>query len=354
VFPILYIDVPALEDSARRKNDPVLSLIAKRQYVDWREFRYLDINSTEVKREVGRFCTHIRDALQKPWVSPQERKAQEEAVARRQADAERQRQEAEAKRRADEEARQRTAEQQRREREAEAEQRRVERRRDEKQQREREQAAMQGRAGQEERRGTLPSQRVWRKSRLALIIGSLAGVVVLGAIGAWLASTSIPTPVEPPPSTKTPPLVEPPPGTKTPTPPAPRTAGTPLIPGLNVGFGDTVDQVQSAYNIHDDPKQQCDPLDPCLQLKWDGLLFQFKYTDKSLSSVSAEAPFSGSIAGVRIGDALDSVVTRLGQPTDKYQWMNAYTFRPVGGGVLNLTVNEKDKKVVSIRIYRGK
>ena len=34
VFPILYIDVPALEDSGRQQSDPVLSLIAKRQYVD--------------------------------------------------------------------------------------------------------------------------------------------------------------------------------------------------------------------------------------------------------------------------------------------------------------------------------
>src|SRR6516225_2856239 len=41
VFPILYIDVPVLEDSIRRQNDPVLSLITKRQYVDWRKFRYM-------------------------------------------------------------------------------------------------------------------------------------------------------------------------------------------------------------------------------------------------------------------------------------------------------------------------
>ena len=54
VFPILYIDVPSLEDNARRQNDPVLSLIARRQYVDWRELRYLDVDSTEVKRAVGR------------------------------------------------------------------------------------------------------------------------------------------------------------------------------------------------------------------------------------------------------------------------------------------------------------
>jgi hypothetical protein len=111
VFPILYIDVPALEDSVRRQNDPVLSLIAKRQYVDWREFRYLDVNSTELKREVGRFCTHIRDALQRPWLSPEEHKQQEEAAARQQAEAERQRRELEAKRLAEEEACQRAADQ---------------------------------------------------------------------------------------------------------------------------------------------------------------------------------------------------------------------------------------------------
>src|SRR5579872_2086159 len=43
IFPILYIDVPGLEDGITLQNDPILSLIAKRQYVDWREFRFLDV-----------------------------------------------------------------------------------------------------------------------------------------------------------------------------------------------------------------------------------------------------------------------------------------------------------------------
>jgi hypothetical protein len=89
VFPILYIDVPELDDSVLRENDQVLSLIHRRQYVDWREFRYLDGNSTEVRREVGRFCTHIRDTLRRSWVSPEERKRQEEAEARQRAEIER-------------------------------------------------------------------------------------------------------------------------------------------------------------------------------------------------------------------------------------------------------------------------
>jgi uncharacterized membrane protein HdeD (DUF308 family) len=97
VFPILYIDVPALDDPARRQNDPILSLIAKRQYVDWREVRYLDVNSTEVKRAIAQFCAHIRDAIHR--ISREERRKADAETALRQADAKRQQEEAEAKQR---------------------------------------------------------------------------------------------------------------------------------------------------------------------------------------------------------------------------------------------------------------
>ena len=105
VFPILYVDVPALADDLLRQNDPALSLIARRQYADWREFRYLDIASTEVRREIGRFCTDIRDAVRRSWLSPEERKKQEELEALRREEDERHRRESEANRRADDEAR---------------------------------------------------------------------------------------------------------------------------------------------------------------------------------------------------------------------------------------------------------
>jgi formylglycine-generating enzyme required for sulfatase activity len=150
VFPILYIRVPALEDAAKRERDPVISIIAKRQYVDWREFRHRDAHSTDVKEAVERFCAHIADALIRPWVSPGERKAQEQAEAariakgarerkkaeveaKRRAEEEGRRQELEAARRAEEEAHRKAveaqarerAEEERRKREAEAEQSRI-------------------------------------------------------------------------------------------------------------------------------------------------------------------------------------------------------------------------------------
>ena len=56
VFPILYIDVPGLEDSAERQNDPVLSLIAKRQYVDWRKLRHRDVGTTDPARQSSDFA----------------------------------------------------------------------------------------------------------------------------------------------------------------------------------------------------------------------------------------------------------------------------------------------------------
>jgi formylglycine-generating enzyme required for sulfatase activity len=82
VFPILYIDVPALEDDSRRQKDPVLSLIAERQYLDWRDYRYLDANSAEVRKRLAEFCKDIRDALERRQLSSEERKEQAEAAGR--------------------------------------------------------------------------------------------------------------------------------------------------------------------------------------------------------------------------------------------------------------------------------
>src|SRR5262249_14338960 len=46
VFPILYISVAVLESEASWRDDPVLSTIAQRQYVDWRPLRHLDAQTT--------------------------------------------------------------------------------------------------------------------------------------------------------------------------------------------------------------------------------------------------------------------------------------------------------------------
>ena len=110
IFPILYISVAALENEAKWRDDPVLSTIGRRQYVDWRPLRHLDVQSTAVREQIERLCQKIVESLNAPWTSPEERQRMEEAKARQQAEEEERRLEAEAKLRAEEEQHRKQAE----------------------------------------------------------------------------------------------------------------------------------------------------------------------------------------------------------------------------------------------------
>ncbi len=178
VFPILYIDVPALEDGVEHQNDPVLSLIAKRQFADWREFRYLDVHSTEFKREVGRFCKDIRDALRRRWVSPEEKAA---AVERATA------QDAEAGRREEEQSRKAQTESKRRKNGEMQPSRGLELDRKAEEEHLREEAKTNRTAPEEQRRmsESPDGQTTWRRSGWPVVIGSLIVAAIVVAITLW-------------------------------------------------------------------------------------------------------------------------------------------------------------------------
>ena len=53
VFPILYIPVPGLVDEAVWRADPLLSIVAKRQYVDWRPLRHIAVGTTVYGEAIG-------------------------------------------------------------------------------------------------------------------------------------------------------------------------------------------------------------------------------------------------------------------------------------------------------------
>jgi hypothetical protein len=89
VFPLLYIRVPALESEAVWRKDPFLSIIGLRQYVDWQQFRNDDVRTPSVRRAIGHFCEKIVEALREPWVSPEERRKQQEIDAQQRAKEER-------------------------------------------------------------------------------------------------------------------------------------------------------------------------------------------------------------------------------------------------------------------------
>jgi len=100
VFPILYMDVRELHDDKQRATNPVLPIIAARQWEDWRKLRTLEVGSQTVEERVIGFCEKICAALYETWDSPWERadreaqRRREEAEALRLAELERQRLEA--------------------------------------------------------------------------------------------------------------------------------------------------------------------------------------------------------------------------------------------------------------------
>jgi hypothetical protein len=96
VFPILYVPVPALQNETQWRDHPVLSAIAKRQYVDWQTFRYSDVNTPAMREAVGRFCLKIVEALYVSWLSPEERQRLEDAAANERTEDQRRQQEAKA------------------------------------------------------------------------------------------------------------------------------------------------------------------------------------------------------------------------------------------------------------------
>jgi hypothetical protein len=80
IFPILYLAVPELEDEAQWRNDPVLSVIGLRQYIDWQEIRHFAVNSPEVGKKIEHLCIKICIALRQQW--PEESRADKETAVR--------------------------------------------------------------------------------------------------------------------------------------------------------------------------------------------------------------------------------------------------------------------------------
>ncbi|MBV8103182.1 MAG: SUMF1/EgtB/PvdO family nonheme iron enzyme [Hyphomicrobiales bacterium] len=105
IFPILYVPVPALLDEAKWRNDPVLSIVGKRQHFDWRRFRHVAPETTVYGEAIESFCEQIVAKLREPWVSPEERRQLEAEAKKRAEDEERFRQETDARRQAEERVR---------------------------------------------------------------------------------------------------------------------------------------------------------------------------------------------------------------------------------------------------------
>jgi TIR domain len=84
------------------------------------------------------------------------------------------------------------------------------------------------------------------------------------------------------------------------------------VQGLQVALGDTRDRVQSAYpTAKTTPNREGQP--PFLNSSADGVMFFFT-ADGKLENIRMNAPFTGSVQGIRVGDSLDEVLKIMGAP----------------------------------------
>jgi len=131
---------------------------------------------------------------------------------------------------------------------------------------------------------------------------------------------------------------------------APLTApGTLEIEGLKAALGDPIERVRTAYNIKNEPFTSGRSLMHRVPLE--GLFFFFD-KDSTLYQVRMDAPFAGSVQGIRIGDLLDKVLQQLGQPYTApwdFGGNKAHAFQ-LGQIVLRYDI-AKDGKVATMMVF---
>lgn len=66
VLPLIYVDVPGL---APDSTDAVVSAVASRQWVDWRELRFHPFSDIDVRRRVAELARFVVDAINRPQSS---------------------------------------------------------------------------------------------------------------------------------------------------------------------------------------------------------------------------------------------------------------------------------------------
>jgi len=69
VLPIYYIDCPFLKDRELQRDDEIAEILIHRQYVDWREHRFSNIDAAPVKKLIAEMATQIRDAIGRPQLN---------------------------------------------------------------------------------------------------------------------------------------------------------------------------------------------------------------------------------------------------------------------------------------------
>jgi hypothetical protein len=101
----------------------------------------------------------------------------------------------------------------------------------------------------------------------------------------------------------------------TPTPSRPRAAEAADIQGMPIRIGDTVRRVQDAYRTTLSPEPVSSVYEGAtgLRLQDYGVWFFFD-KDGKIYTIRLDAPFNGTIKGIRIGDTMAKLTAALGPP----------------------------------------
>jgi hypothetical protein len=112
------------------------------------------------------------------------------------------------------------------------------------------------------------------------------------------------------------------------------------VPGVQVALGDSFDRVSSAYPSG---RQTTVSEKPAWWAQSDGLYFFFT-GDKVLDNIRLDAPYSGSVHGIKLGDSFDNVRAKLGEPLRSWDFggdkANLYQF---GSTSVRFDVNSSGK-----------
>jgi F-box protein 11 len=65
ILPIYYVNCLILEDKEELKHDPLAQIIAARQYEDWRDLRYEEFSSQQVRKSLAKMAQQIAAALKR-------------------------------------------------------------------------------------------------------------------------------------------------------------------------------------------------------------------------------------------------------------------------------------------------
>ncbi|WP_417914997.1 right-handed parallel beta-helix repeat-containing protein [Candidatus Electronema sp. JM] len=65
ILPVYYVNCPVLQDKAKREQDELAKTIAARQYADWRDLRFEDFTSSQLRKALAKMAQQIMAALER-------------------------------------------------------------------------------------------------------------------------------------------------------------------------------------------------------------------------------------------------------------------------------------------------